>query len=100
MLISSDAVWTAPIDLGKGIDIYNEILIRKYFTSLYHAVLFFTGNDILPRGDTQVIFIILSHIMGAIINANILGSMAVLIQDLNKKTDSFQKKLDQVNTAM
>ena len=27
-------------------------------------------------------------------------SMAVLIQDLNKKTDAFQKKLDQVNTAM
>lgn len=26
--------------------------------------------------------------------------MAVLIQDLNKKTDAFQKKRDRVNTAM
>jgi len=36
----------------------------------------------------------LTNTFGAIINANILGNMAVLIQDLNKKTDAFQKKLD------
>ena len=41
-----------------------------------------------------------SNTLGAIINANILGNMAVLIQDLNKKTDAFQKKMDRVNTAM
>lgn len=58
------------------------------------------GNDIFPVGDLQVFFVVLSNTVGAIINANILGNMAVLIQDLNKKTDAFQKKLDQVNTAM
>ena len=79
MIIISDNTWTAPIDLGKGIDIYNESLIRQYFTSLYHAVLFFTGNDVLPIGNLQTSFIIISHVIGAIINANILGSMAVLI---------------------
>jgi hypothetical protein len=42
----------------------------------------------------------LAQTFGAIINANILGNMAVLIQDLNKKTDAFQKKRDRVNTAM
>jgi len=60
----------------------------------------FTGNDILPVGSGQIAFVIVSNILGAIINANILGSMAVLIQDLNRKTDAFQKKMDQVNTAM
>lgn len=59
-----------------------------------------TGNDIIPSGDIQIFFVLFSHTLGAIINANILGNMAVLIQDLNKKTDAFQKKMDRVNTAM
>lgn len=59
-----------------------------------------TGNDAFPVGDFQVFFVVLTNTVGAIINANILGNMAVLIQDLNRKVDAFQKKLDQVNTAM
>ena len=38
--------------------------------------------------------------MGAIINANIFGNMAVLISALNRKTALFQEKLDTANTAM
>lgn len=45
-------------------------------------------------------FTILALIIGALIYSNILSNMAVLIQDLNKKSDAFQKKLDVVNTAM
>lgn len=58
------------------------------------------GNDGFPVGDVQIFFVVFSNTVGAIINANILGNMAVLIQDLNKKNDAFQKKLDRVNTAM
>ena len=58
------------------------------------------GNDIFPSGDAQVFFVVTANTFGAILNANILGNMAVLIQDLNKKTDAFQKKLDKINTAM
>lgn len=80
--------------------LYDDSLLRKYFIAIYHSVLLMMGNDIFPVGDLQVFFVVLSNTVGAIINANILGNMAVLIQDLNKKTDAFQKKLDQVNTAM
>ena len=53
--------------------------------SVYHSVLLMTGNDAFPVGDIQVFFVVFSNTVGAIINANILGNMAVLIQDLNRK---------------
>lgn len=95
-----DETWTPPLDLGSDNVIYEQPIIRQYFISLYHSVLLLTGNDILPVGDIQIFFVLFSNTLGAIINANILGNMAVLIQDLNKKTDAFQKKMDRVNTAM
>lgn len=38
--------------------------------------------------------------MGAIINANIFGELAVLASNLNKQALEFQSKIDIVNTAM
>ena len=56
--------------------------------SIYHSVLLMTGNDAFPVGDIQVFFVVFSNTVGAIINANIFGNMAVLIQDLNRKQDA------------
>ena len=39
-------------------------------------------------------------LIGAIINANIFGNMAVLLQGINRKATRFQEKLDTANTAM
>ena len=89
-----DETWVPPLDLGSDHNIYEDSLIRQYFIGIYHSVLMMMGNDIYPVGDLQVFFVVLSNTLGAIINANILGNMAVLIQDLNKKTDAFQKRLD------
>lgn len=95
-----DETWIPPLDLGSDHVIYKESLLRQYFIGIYHSVLMMMGNDIYPVGDLQVFFVVFANTLGAILNANILGNMAVLIQDLNKKTDAFQKRLDQVNTAM
>ena len=38
--------------------------------------------------------------IGAMINANIFGNMAVLLQGINRKASQFQEKLDTANTAM
>ena len=38
--------------------------------------------------------------MGAFINANIFGNMAVLLSAINRKAAMFQEKLDTANTAM
>ena len=39
-------------------------------------------------------------LIGAIVNANIFGNLAVLIQAMNHKQTEFQEKIDTANTAM
>ena len=38
--------------------------------------------------------------MGAIINANIFGELAVLLASINRKRTQFQEKIDTANTVM
>jgi len=78
-IVIIDKTWTAPCDLGTTHDIYSEPLLRQYFISIYYSVLLMTGNDSFPVGDLQVLFVVVANTLGAIINANILGNMAVLI---------------------
>jgi len=58
------------------------------------------GNEIGPRSMFQLVFISFILLAGALINANIFGNMAVIIQDLNKKVGRFLEKIDTANTAM
>jgi hypothetical protein len=81
-------------------DLYQSEIIRKYCVSLHAAVLLLAGNDIGPRTTIQVSFGAMNIFMGAIINANIFGELAVLASNLNKKAMDFQLKIDIVNTAM
>ena len=74
--------------------------MTKYWMSLYHAVLMLTGNDIGPRGNFQLALTSVSVTMGAIINANIFGELAVLVAALNRKATQFQEQIDTANTAM
>jgi len=58
------------------------------------------GNDIGPRGSFQLAFITSLLFAGAIINANIFGNIAVLLQQLNRKATKFQEKVENANAAM
>lgn len=53
-----------------------------------------------PRTPFEFAFVALVMIAGAIINANIFGEMAVLVQVLNRKSAKFQDQVDTANTAM
>ena len=88
-IIKIDETWVAPLDMGSDHIIYEETFGRQYVISVYYSVLLMMGNDVYPVGDVQVFFVVTANTFGAILNANILGNMAVLIQDLNKKTDEF-----------
>jgi hypothetical protein len=47
-----------------------------------------------------MIFLSLLFIFAAIINANILGTIAVIIQTMNRRASRFQEQFDLANTAM
>lgn len=58
------------------------------------------NNDVGPRGNLQVLFVTLMLLMAAMINANIFGNMAVLIQSLNRKSTHFQEKMEYASETM
>ena len=102
VIASSDAYWWPTVDYVRedGSDLYESPLIHQYCISIYSAVLLLTGNDIIPRGTFQIAFVAIFITIGAIINANIFGNMALIISDLNKKSAEFQTQIDTANTAM
>lgn len=59
-----------------------------------------TGNDIIPIGNFQIAFGGLAILIGAVIEANILGNLALIIGDLNQKDADFQSQIDTANTVM
>jgi hypothetical protein len=63
-------------------------------------VLICTGNDIGPRSTSEIYFCNVGLFLGAIINANIFGELAVLVAQMNTKATMFQEKLTAINTAI
>eukprot|EP00347_Sterkiella_histriomuscorum_P001244 403372776 len=101
MIVKQDMQWIPPLDQNYTIQFfYTDSIFRQYWISVYHAVLMLTGNDVLPEGDFQIAFVALAIALGAIVNANIFGSMAIILTALNRKTNEFQNQIDIANTAM
>jgi hypothetical protein len=93
--------WMPPLDyVWVQTEFYEQPLSFRYFSCMYHSVLLLTGNDVGPRGYTQTIFATSTVLLGAIINANIFGELAVILATMNKNAALFQSKLDTANAAM
>ena len=93
--------WVPPLDyMFVMTDLYDRDLYYQYSIAFYHAILMLNGNEVGPRDTSQYIFVSTSLVVGAMLNANIFGNMAVLLQEINKKASKFQEKIDLANTAM
>ena len=70
-------------------DFYTMDTYTKYSIAFYDAVLGLMGNDIYPSG--LLLFPLASTllVMGAFINANIFGTIAVIAQTINMKAMKF-----------
>jgi len=83
-------VWVPPLDFLTGkTNLYWEDLTYKYFLSMYYAVLMLGGNEMGPRTNFELGFVGYIMLAGAIINANIFGEMAVLVQMIKRKDQWF-----------
>jgi hypothetical protein len=99
--VIDDDKWMPPLDyLWVKTDFYEKGFWYKYWMSIYHSVLMFTGNDIGPRGSFQLAFVAFFVMLGAIINANLFGQLAVILSALNRKASNFQEKFDITTTTM
>ncbi|CAI2372633.1 unnamed protein product [Moneuplotes crassus] len=100
-IVKVDKKWIPPLDyVFITTNLFEDGAWFQYSNSLYHAVLMLGGNDVGPRGSFQLLFVFVILILGAIINANIFGNMAVLISAYNRKASIFQEKLETANETM
>ena len=100
-IVRQDETWIPPLDENNnGTDIYLESGFSKYITSVYYSVLLLAGNDMLPQGNEQLIFSTVMLFAAAIINANIFGNIAVLLQQIYRKSSLFQEKLENATSTM
>ena len=90
------------MDQAFGIDysIYTSKFLKKYLYSLLYAVQVCLGSDIFPVTTLEIVFNSIGLFLGAVINANIFGELALIFSELDKLEKEFQLKLAQINTAM
>eukprot|EP00343_Euplotes_focardii_P001258 CAMPEP_0205799586 /NCGR_PEP_ID=MMETSP0205-20121125/915_1 /ASSEMBLY_ACC=CAM_ASM_000278 /TAXON_ID=36767 /ORGANISM="Euplotes focardii, Strain TN1" /LENGTH=360 /DNA_ID=CAMNT_0053061163 /DNA_START=45 /DNA_END=1127 /DNA_ORIENTATION=- len=80
--------------------LYDQGVWLKYFSSMYHSVMLFGVNEMASRTKWVLIMSSLIMLLSAMVNANMIGQVAVLIGDMSKKTMKFQQQQDTCNTAM
>ena len=85
--------------LGKD-DLYDLEPISQYAVAIYHSVLIFSGGDVAPRGNFQLFFLTALLLASAIINANIFGNIAVILEQMNHKSTIFQDKMESATSTM
>ncbi|CAI2376015.1 unnamed protein product [Moneuplotes crassus] len=100
-IVKQKEMWIPPLnEISEANSFFLKGSFDKYCISLYYSILTLAGNDLFPQDTTQVIFAIILVLAGAIINANIFGNIAVLLQQINRKAANFQEKLDNATSAM
>lgn len=72
------------LTLGAGFYDYEDDAY-KYATVIYYSVLMYLVNETAPTVLYERQFVIVVAIISAIVNANIFGTITVLIQQLNAK---------------
>lgn len=73
---------------------------QKYWVSVYYCTLVLGGNELGPSQVAELFYVVIINLLGAIVNAQIFGELAVLLSQLGGKDASFQRVVDTVNTAM
>ena len=100
-LVSQTKDYVPPQDyMYVKTDLFEQTFPYKYFVSAYMALAMLNGGECGPRDTEQLLFACTFILIGAIITANIFGTMAVIVEALNRKEAKFQQKLDLANTSM
>lgn len=79
--VKTDEIWIPAIDIVKSdyYAIYKEPYWTQYLFSLQLSVQTMIGMDGLPRNFAQTLLVSLGLMIGAVINANIFGELALIM---------------------
>jgi len=68
--------WFLVVDVGAALpNYYQQTLFRKYYIMFYNCILLIIGNDINPQTDREVLLCLTMIILGAFIEAYIIGGI-------------------------
>lgn len=56
---------------------------------MYTAVMLFGVNEVAPREEEELAIVSILMLISAMFNAVVFGTMAVLVQEISKKTIEF-----------
>ncbi|CAI2366862.1 unnamed protein product [Moneuplotes crassus] len=100
-IVRQDNVWIPPLDENYSNPlIYERHHFYQYLTSFYYSVLMLAGNDMAPQGTAQLILSTIFILAASIINANIFGNMAVILQQMNRRNSAFHEKVEIATSTM
>jgi hypothetical protein len=101
LIINVEDNWVPSMDfIFFSTTLFDESLWIKYLSSMYHAVMLFGINEMASRTTFVIVSSCFIMLFSAIINANIIGQVAVLIGDISRKSVKFTGQIDSSNTAM
>ena len=87
-------MWYMPLDWVNYVDQklftkeYTQVF--RYITMLYHSLLNLGSNEFGPVNEIEMIYLVITLIMSALLNALIFGDVANLISVLTKNTQEYQ----------
>lgn len=101
ILIKADQEWTSTTDGTRlPASIYNKEFWYKYWMIFYTSVFMLIGAEVNPVTTFDHFYCGTMIISGALISAVMFGEMALVMDNLNRKTNEFNTKLDSTSTAM
>jgi hypothetical protein len=101
MLVSRDETWIPPTDIIRGsTSLYNERAWTQYWFCFYHSVFLLVGIEISVTNKDEYAFAVFFYILGAMITAVVIGQMAEISSNLNRKASRFAEIADNANAAM
>ena len=97
--------WQPPYDYFDGSERFwdkyeNGDYFFIYCVCLYYSVLVIGGNELGPRETSELVYVVMINLIGAIVNAYIFGELAVLLTQIGRKEARYQHVFDAANTAM
>lgn len=86
-IVNDKKIFVPPLDFISYLDTdyYITYIERKYWISLYIALLMLGGNEIGPRSILEMVFVTFIMLGSAIVNATVFGEMAVLVELIQRK---------------
>ena len=89
-LVNQKQEWIPPLDyVFIETTLWESSIWKKYWNCQYHSVMILSGGDVGPRDSITLFFATYTILIGAIVNANIFGNLAVLVSQMNHKQTVF-----------